>query len=289
MKNVPPLQMAVLISLFYGAALIDTAPAAEPLRVMSYNIRYDNPGDAAHAWPLRKEMVARTLIFHHSDLVGLQEVLKHQLLDLQKLLPGYRWIGVGRDDGREKGEYAPIGYRPDRFTLVASGTFWLSEKPDSIGSRGWDAALPRIVTWGHFIDTFNERPFYFFNTHFDHIGEHARRQSARLVSQRAQLLAQNHPCILSGDFNCTRTDSAYQFLIHPSTGWYDSEFLSQSGHYGGTQSFNAFSDRLQPGYLIDFIFVKGPWQVTQHGLIAERWDGRFVSDHYPVLIEACLP
>jgi endonuclease/exonuclease/phosphatase family metal-dependent hydrolase len=256
---------------------------------MSFNIRFDNPQDGANAWPLRRDMVARTLLFHKVDIVGLQEVLQHQLTELETQLPGYTWFGVGRDDGATKGEYAPIGYRTDRFKLIKSGTFWLSETPDTTGSRGWDAALPRIVTWAHFSEIRSSRAFFFFNTHFDHMGEQARRNSALLLTSRVREYANSLPCILTGDFNSTRQDSAYLALIQPSAGWQDSEFLSESGHYGGTQSFNAFQDLLQPGYLIDFIFVKGIARVTQHGLIAERWDGRFVSDHYPVLMEALLP
>lgn len=289
MKKIIVPYTVFLLSCLFSSPLCVDIQAAEPLRVMSYNIRFDNPGDVANAWPLRRDMVARTLIFHQTDLAGLQEVLKHQLSELQALLPGYRWFGVGRDDGGEKGEYVPIAYRSDRFDLKASGTFWLSETPDSAGSRGWDAALPRIVTWGHFHDRANDKDFFLFNTHYDHMGEEARRQSSLLLIRRSRELAQDQPCLLTGDFNSTRQDSAYRTLIQPGSGWQDSEFLSHSGHYGGTQSFNAFHDRLQPGYLIDFIFAKGPWQVTVHGVIAERWDGRFISDHYPVLMEAWLP
>jgi endonuclease/exonuclease/phosphatase family metal-dependent hydrolase len=128
----------------FGAAA-DTDITRKTVNVMSFNIRYDNPGDKENAWPNRKEMVAATIRFHKIDIAGLQEALSHQVKDLEKLLPEYGWFGVGRDDGRQAGEFAPVFYRKDRFKILHRSTFWLSETPEKPG-KAWDAALPRIVT-----------------------------------------------------------------------------------------------------------------------------------------------
>jgi endonuclease/exonuclease/phosphatase family metal-dependent hydrolase len=155
---------------------------AEPhyLRVMTFNIRYDEPRDKENAWPNRKELVASMIRFHHADLVGLQEALKRQLDDLEKLLPEYAWVGVGRGDGKTEGEYSAILYRKIRFTYLASSTFWLSETPD-VASMGWDAAYPRIVTWVKLKDNRTSKTFFHFNTHFDNRGVLAREESSKLL------------------------------------------------------------------------------------------------------------
>ncbi len=260
----------------------------QPLRCMSFNIRYDTPDDGGNTWPLRQEMVARTFSFHRVDVAGLQEALNRQVLVLAGLLPEYDWIGVGRDDGREEGEYVPIFYRRDRLRLIRQGTFWLSPSPDSAGSRGWDAALPRIATWVEFSDRATGKDFFYFNTHFDHIGVRARQESSALILRKISALAGGRPVILSGDFNSTRQEGAYLELVREPEGMKDSEMLSVNGHYGGSQSFTGFNNALQPNYLIDFIFVKGIRRAANHGLVAERWDGRFVSDHYPVIVDIYL-
>ncbi len=164
------------------ALLLATAAPALPadslVRVVSYNIRYNNPGDGEHAWPLRADRVANLLRFYNPDLFGLQEALQGQIDDLVARLPQYAWFGVGRDDGRSAGEGTPIFYRRDRFTLLDQGTFWLSETPEVPGSKSWDAAITRIATWGRFVDRTTGTRFLYLNTHFDHIGQTARERSA---------------------------------------------------------------------------------------------------------------
>lgn len=260
----------------------------QPLRCMSFNIRYDTPDDGSNAWPRRQERVALTFSFHRVDVAGLQEALNRQVLVLARLLPEYDWIGVGRDDGREQGEYVPIFYRRDRLRVIRQGTFWLSSSPDSIGSRGWDAALPRIATWAEFSDHATGKRFFYFNTHFDHIGVQARKESSALILRKIAEIAGGRPVILSGDFNSTREEGAYLELVREPGGLKDSEMLSVNGHYGGSQSFSGFKETLQPDYLIDFIFVKGIRRVANHGLVAERWDGGFASDHFPVMADLSL-
>ena len=155
-----------------------TRDSASTLRVMTYNIRVDTPDDGINRWNLRKQRVFNLIQHYQPDLIGVQEGLAHQVADLQGAFPFYNWYGVGRDDGNDKGEFSAIFYRADVFELRESGTFWLSETPDQPGSKGWDAALPRVCSWVKLKDRRNNQTIYHFNTHLDHAGQIAGRQSA---------------------------------------------------------------------------------------------------------------
>jgi endonuclease/exonuclease/phosphatase family metal-dependent hydrolase len=254
---------------------------------MSFNIRYDNPRDNENAWPKRKEMVAATIRFHKADIAGLQEALDHQVKELEALLPEYGWFGVGRSDGRTKGEYAPIFYLKDRYRVLHQSTFWLSDTPEK-PSKAWDAALPRIVTWGKFEDTWTGKTFYFFNTHFDHVGEKARSKSADLLRKKIPEIAGGYPVILTGDFNCMEKDLPYKILTSgngQAPVLTDVYAISKSKPYGSSHTFNGFRNTIDPERRIDFIFVAPTIQVLRCGTISEKWDGRFVSDHHAVLAE----
>jgi hypothetical protein len=168
------LTLASVVGIISACSTNKGSAAKVPIRVMSFNIRLNTPADSANAWPHRKEMVASMMRFHRADLTGVQEALKDQMDDLTKLLPEFGWMGVGRDDGKEAGEYSAIFYLKDRFAVLEQNTFWLSESPEKPGSMGWDAACVRIVTWAKFKDKRMGKAFYHFNTHFDHIGEKAR-------------------------------------------------------------------------------------------------------------------
>jgi len=261
------------------------------LNVMSFNIRYDNPGDRENTWGNRKEMVTETIRFHEIDIAGLQEALYSQVEDLEARLLEYGWFGVGRDDGRKKGEYAPIFYLKSRFKVLDQSTFWLSESPEVPGKLGWDAVCPRIVTWGKFKDRSTGKVLFVFNTHFDHVGEKARSQSSGLLLSKIEELAGDHPVALTGDFNCTSDDEPYFILTRNQDGvrsLSDTHSISQTIPYGSTQTFNGFKNELRPDYRIDFIFVRDISRVFRHGVISEKWNGRFVSDHYPVMAEISL-
>jgi endonuclease/exonuclease/phosphatase family metal-dependent hydrolase len=256
--------------------------------VMTFNIRYNNQSDFQNAWPNRKPLVASTIRFHKIDITGMQEALNGQVKDLVSQLPEYSWLGVGRDDGKEAGEYNPIFYLKSRFKILAQSTFWLSETPAIPGSRGWDAGCNRVVTWAKLEDQLNKQTFFFFNTHFDNAGEVARLKSAELILKKIGEIAGNEPVIVTGDFNCRTDDAPYQLLISgdgKAPGLVDTLRLSKTGHYGSTQSFNGFNIELDPGNIIDYIFVRGIKSVLRHGIIAENWDGKFASDHYPVVAE----
>ena len=268
------------------------AASAPPLRVMTFNIRYDNPADGVNAWPNRKDWVASLVRFHGADVVGVQEALAHMLTDLDARLPGFARVGVGRTDGRTKGEFSAILYRTDRLALLDSGTFWLSPTPQTVGSKGWDAAIERVATWARFRDRVTGCSHLHLNTHFDHIGEQARQESARLIRRRLATLANGLPVVMTGDLNTDPTSASYRILsrdtIDALPPLADGFVVSRSGNYGPTSSWTAFK-AIEPGRRIDYILVSAPVAVLTHGILPDSWDGRFPSDHLPVLasLETC--
>lgn len=260
----------------------------QALRVMSFNIRYDEPKDGLNAWANRKTKVADVIRFHKADLVGVQEALFGQLKDLETLLPKFGWIGVGRTDGKNDGEFSAILYRKSRFKILETKTFWLSETPDKEGSRGWDAALPRVVTWAKFYDKQSRQTFYHFNTHFDHRGAQARRESAQLLVKKATAISGKFPFVVTGDFNAVESDDVYRILTggleSPKLKLTDAKYASINGHFGGISTFNAFKE-LEPNRRIDYVFVRNGTKVLEHGVLSDRWDGLWASDHLPVIAE----
>ena len=284
--------LKILAALLLLTRIGPSASKAEPvstdstLRVMTFNIRYNNPGDGEHAWPHRKERVASVIRFHEADLVGVQEALKGQIDDLEALLPEYAWIGVGRDDGVAAGEFSPIFYRQDRFELLEQATFWLSETPEVPGSKSWDAALTRIVTWGRFRDKTTEEMFYLFNTHFDHRGEQARTQSARLLLEKINALAGDALVIVTGDFNVVPTTEAYRVMV---TELEDARHRSVTPPHGPEETSFGFTVEVgEQGRRIDYIFVHPDVRVQHYGVLTDHWHGHFPSDHLPVLAEVAL-
>jgi endonuclease/exonuclease/phosphatase family metal-dependent hydrolase len=257
------------------------------LRVMTFNIRYNEPKDGVNAWTNRKQKVADVIRFHKADLVGVQEALIGQLEDLEKLLPAFSWCGVGRTDGKNGGEFSAILYRKDRFKLLECKTFWLSPTPDVAGSKGWDAALPRIVTWARFRDNRTKKVFYHFNTHFDHMGVKARLESAKMIIGRIKTVSAGTRSILTGDLNVKEDTEAYKTLAAADSGLRDARYISRNGHFGGTSTFNGFKE-LQPANKIDYIFVTPGVDVLEHGVLSDKWDGLWASDHLPVLAEVEL-
>ncbi len=275
---------------------------------MTFNIRYDNPGDGENRWVFRKDKVASVIRLHQADIAGLQEALKHQITELAERLPDYGWFGVGRQDGRDGGEFTPIFYRRDRFEVVEHGDFWLSETPEKIGSKSWDAALPRIATWGKFKDKTTEREFYLLNTHFDHLGVLARLESAKQLRSWTEGRVKELPVIVIGDFNCLPASPPMQWLTcareatSATTGdppaepatilcsdclLCDAIHRTKKPHHGPTSTWNGFGP-LVPLRKIDHIFVTERVDVLQHAILADHWDGRWPSDHLPVMAEVEL-
>ncbi|MEK6480689.1 endonuclease/exonuclease/phosphatase family protein [Catalinimonas sp. 4WD22] len=265
-----------------------SAQSPETFNVMSFNIRYDNPGDSAHAWPYRKEMVASTIKFHEADLLGLQEALEHQVKYLDSALAEMDWVGVGRDNGKSQGEFSPVFYNRDKFELTDWGTFWLSETPDDI-SVGWDAALPRIATWTQLVQKSSGDTVYYFNTHFDHRGEQAREESARLIRQKITDIAGDAPVVVTGDFNAT-PDSAPYAAMTEGEDMDDAYELTVLPHHGPSSSFSGFlvNEPLQENRRIDYVFVSPNVEVLKHAILTDSRDNSYPSDHLPVIAKVNL-
>jgi endonuclease/exonuclease/phosphatase family metal-dependent hydrolase len=278
--------LLVFTAIFFATLL----PAQQPVRVMTFNIRLNTASDSLNAWPYRKDLVASQILFHQIELLGVQEALHDQMLDLQQRLPQYKTVGGGRDDGQTKGEYSAIFYDTTRLQLLANDMFWLSETPTAIGLKGWDAAITRIVTWAKFKDRKTKKIFFAFNTHYDHVGKIARRESSKLLLQKVQEIAGSTPAVITGDFNAQPTDEPIQVLVDKDNRLRltDSKQLSQTPHYGPTGTFNAFRSKETSNQPIDYIFVKGNWKVLTHATISQTWMGRFASDHFAVMAELQL-
>lgn len=260
-------------------------------RAMSFNIRYDNPGDSMNAWPMRKDLVSSQVRFHRAGILGVQEALHHQVQDLVDRLSGFGYISAGRDDGKNKGESCAIFYDSSLYHLMDAGHFWLSESPEITGSKGWDASFPRMVSWVKLHCNEGNRIFFVFNTHFDHMGKIARTQSAKLLLARVANISGSYPAIIMGDFNATPSDEPVQIILDEKNPLRlaDSRSLSSGGHYGPNGSFNGFGPREQMDEPIDFIFLKGKWKVSQHAALSQTWQGRFASDHFAIYAELILP
>lgn len=264
--------------------------AQTTLNVMTFNIRLNTTSDSLNAWPYRKEKAASQILYHQAHIVGVQEALHDQMIDLQQRLPQYKYVGVGRDDGKTKGEYSAIFYDTTRLQVLQSATFWLSLSPEIAGSKSWDAAITRIVTWAKMKDKKTKTIFFVFNTHFDHIGKMARKESALLILKKVKELAGNAPAIVTGDFNSKPADEPIQVLVDKADPDYlvDTKEISQTPHYGPTGTFNGFKSKETEDEPIDYIFIKGKWKVLSHATISQTWQGRFASDHFAVLAELKL-
>lgn len=263
---------------------------AQDLNVMSFNIRLNIAADSLNAWPYRKDKVASQILFHEVHLLGVQEALHDQMMDLVNRLPKFKYTGGGRDDGKQKGEYSAIFYDTTRLQLLQSQTFWLSETPTVPGSKSWDAAITRIVTWAKFRDRKTKKIFFAFNTHFDHIGKVARRESANIVLNKVKEIAGNTPAVITGDFNAQPSDEPIMVIMDKTNPLHltDSKEISQTLHYGPTGTFNGFKSKETSDQPIDYIFLKGKWKVSRHATISQTWEGRFASDHFAVLSRVSL-
>lgn len=251
------------------------------LNLVSYNIRMNTPSDGVNAWPLRKDKVTGLLKFHQADIFGVQEALPEQVQDLKNAFPEYGHLGVGRDDGISEGEHMSVFYRKDRFEKLDGGTFWLNPATDKPGF-GWDAACNRTCTWLKFRDKLTGKQFFFFNTHFDHRGVTARKESAQLVIRRMkEINTENLPMILMGDFNAVKESEPIQYILGHLT---DSRTVSSSTPYGPEGTSGGFEVK-EKSRIIDYIFIHGKVKVLRHGHLSESYGMYYPSDHLPVLAE----
>lgn len=289
------LASAVILSLWCAStatgpsSMAAQGSTAAPLTVVTYNIRYDNRNDGDNVWANRRDAMAVYLKATGADLIGLQEAEPQQRAWLADALTDYAWYGVGRNAEPDQGEGTPIFYRRERFDVLDRGTFWLSTTPDVPGSRGWDAALPRVASWLRLRDKQAGLEFVAINTHFDHMGPQARLESAHLLTRKVDELARSGntrlPVILTGDFNSRPADAPYAAITKPaeaSLTLLDAQHLSRTPPTGGDSTSNSFT-AIAPGAKIDYIFVRDVAGVISHHIEDPRIDGRFVSDHQPIV------
>lgn len=260
-----------------------TLTYAQQLTVGSYNVRYDNPGDTGNLWVDRAPVVAALIRFHDFDVFGTQEALKNQLDDINKALPQYARYGVGRDDGKEKGEHSAIFFKKDRFKVLDKGDFWLSETPDK-PSLGWDATCcNRIASWVYLQDLETKKKFYFFNVHYDHQGVQARKESSKLILRKIKEIAGKEPVILTGDFNGDHASEWYQTLANSDL--LKDTYKEVAHPYANNASFNGFKQQSDRDEIIDHIFVTDDFKVNKWGILTDTYHGKFPSDHFPILVE----
>lgn len=261
--------------------LIVNKSYAQSLRVATYNIRYDNPEDSLNSWKYRLPVVKDLVRFHDFDILSIQEGLQHQVMQLEKQLEVFEFYGVGRDDGKTQGEYSGIFYKKNKFKRTEGGTFWLSETPDR-PSKGWDAALPRICTWIKLLDK-NGNPFFVFNTHFDHKGVQARKESIKLIMKKIQEIAGKSPVILTGDFNFSQKDE--NFTLALTSKYLKDGYSAAEVRYAPNGTFNGFDITSKSEDRIDHIFVSPHFTVKKYAILTDSYLGRFPSDHFPVVVD----
>jgi endonuclease/exonuclease/phosphatase family metal-dependent hydrolase len=256
---------------------------AQPVDVMTYNIRLDTPADGINQWGKRKEKVFDLLEKYAPDIIGVQEALHHQLVDITENLPQYGYVGVGRDDGKQEGEYSAVLYKKDRFEVLAQNTFWLSETPEVPGSKHWDAAITRVATWARFKDKESGSIYLVVNTHFDHIGKEARTKSAALLKTKASEIGKNLPVIITGDLNCTRDEPPYKTMMQKSN-----LMLIDPAPANPAGTFCNFAVNVQECRAIDYIFHNGKWKAEDYQVIQDNDGKNYPSDHLPVMVELNL-
>ncbi|MDX1579587.1 MAG: endonuclease/exonuclease/phosphatase family protein, partial [Gemmatimonadota bacterium] len=252
---------------------------------MSFNIRYGTARDGANAWPDRRELVFDVVRTFEPDVLGIQEALDFQVDQLAEALPGFEIVGVGRDDGARRGEFAALLVRRSRIEVVEHGTFWFSDTPRVPGSRSWGNRIPRICTWARLRDRTTDRAFYVYNLHWDHESQPSRERSAELLLERmADRSHPEDPVLVTGDFNAGETNPAFRTLVEaPDLGLRDT---FRDVHPAATEvgTFHGFEGRRE-GEKIDAILASEGWCTVSAAIVRDARDGRFPSDHFPVTAE----
>lgn len=255
--------------------------AQEPLELITYNIRMNTPGDGEHAWPHRKDDVFALFRFHRAAIFCVQEALPDQMENLAAAFPDYSYEGIGRDDGKREGEFSAVFYNKKRFEKLDGGTFWLSETPE-LCSFGWDAACRRICSWVKLKEKSSAQVFFVFNTHFDHKGEEARKESARLILRKVEEISEGSgSVVLCGDFNLP-PDSTPVGLITEKLN--DAFIVSELPAYASVATYHGFTYDDPPRERIDYVFVSPDVKVLRYGALTDSRDRAFFSDHLPVLV-----
>jgi endonuclease/exonuclease/phosphatase family metal-dependent hydrolase len=275
-----------------GSAQDSAGYPADTIRIMTYNIRYDNPDDGAFAWTNRREAFVQFVSSMAPDIFCIQEGLHRQVQFILAGLPGFSFRGVGRDDGVTEGEYSAIYFRDSRFRCLNDGTFWLSPTPD-VPSTGWDAALPRIVTWVKLQEIARGNEFFVFNTHFDHMGIKAREESALLIRRKIRQIAGPTPLLLTGDFNVDESENPHAVLIAGGAegpGLIDTFSASLTKHEGPRGTWAGFDGMVAEGAnRIDWILASKGITTFGHSTLMVPFGTGYLSDHRPVRAEVGLP
>lgn len=286
------LNFTILLLLF----IITEKTSAQKLSIATYNLRYENRSDSinGNGWGERLPHITNLIRFHDFDIFGSQEVFYSQLTDMLAIMPEYNYIGVGRSDGDKSGECSPIFYKREKFRLIQTGNFWLSEA-DSIPGKGWDAALPRICTWGKFKIIENGKILWFFNLHMDHIGKIAREEGTKLVLEKIKAMASGEPVILTGDFNYDQRAEGYRIIS--SSQLLKDTYETAEFRYAPNGTFNNFTLQYKSDSRIDHIFTTKEFKVVKYGILTDiYWSKadssaqivRIPSDHNPVKAEVIL-
>ncbi len=282
------LRDVVAAAVVLSAIAAPAAFSAEPLRVMTFNIRYGTAKDGENHWDKRKEFLVETIKAFDPDLLGTQETLGFQRDFLAQQLAGYGVAGVGRDDGKEQGEMMALYFKQARFEKLGEGHFWLSETPDVVGSKGWDTSLPRMATWVRLQDRENKSapPILFVNTHFDHMGRVARLESAKLLRQQIESLASGAAVILTGDFNSGEGSEPYKALFTEAAGKpspvIDAYRAARPERKPNEGTSTPFDVTKTTGSRIDWIGASRDWKIVSIEIDRTHKDGRTPSDHFPV-------
>ena len=282
-KTNKKLTMKMKYVLFLLAVLNVYCSNAQNIKVMTYNIRLDVASDGENDWTHRKDFFASQIQFYEPDIFGVQEAKPNQVIDMSAAFPQYNYLGIGRE-GVGNGESSNIFYKKDRFKVLASNTFWLSETPDKI-SKGWDAAFNRVCTYALFKDLKTKTTFWVFNTHLDHVGELAKTNGILLIlSKIAALNTKNYPVLFMGDFNSLPTDDRIKALKKEMN---DTRDITETKPFGPSGTFNGFKHDEPVTSLIDYIFLSknNKFKVKKHAVLSDSKDLKYPSDHLPVYVE----
>ncbi|AZI54361.1 endonuclease/exonuclease/phosphatase family protein [Epilithonimonas vandammei] len=268
--------------IFFGLLMASNLFFSQDLKVMTYNIRLSLESDKENSWNNRKDDALALMSYYHPDYFGVQEAVPQQMTDIKTTLTDYDYVGVGRDDGKNQGEYSAIFYDKNKLEVTKSGTFWLSETPEK-PSRGWDAAYNRVCTYAFFKIKKTGKQFLAMNLHFDHVGNVARVNSAKLILEKIkELNPKNLPLTLTGDFNLTDDSEPIKIISKSLT---DSYYNSQKPHYGPKGTWQNFDINTPSTERLDYVFVKG-FDVLSNRTINDRRENLlYPSDHFPVLTE----
>lgn len=259
--------------------------SAFEIDAVAFNIRFDNPKDGENAWPNRKEMVGKWIESESPDVIGLQEALRHQINDIKKVATAYSEYGVGRDDGKSRGEHCTILYLKKRFTLDKKdcGTFWFSDTPEKIASKSWGNEIPRICTWARLIHKKTGKGFYLYNVHYDHQSQSSRIGASNLIIERISNRKQsNEPIILMGDFNAAEKNPAITVFKEEPLKLVDT-FRVVKPDEKMVKTFHGFRGGSFMGGKIDHVFILPKTaKVRSAEIVRFNKDKRYLSDHYPV-------